>query len=117
MLVLTVPFASQTGYASGLAGILALAVIIPCAAQLLAFADGAYQIRHARRARLVWLRITVEVVAGGLLMGLIALPVAVAATPAGWLLVLSPLAGAYLLVVGFLVIQPRQGDVPPPQET
>ncbi len=116
-LVLTVPLAAQTGYARGLAGIAALAVIVPCAVQVLAFADGASQIRRAQAARSAWLRITAEVVVGGLLTVLLALPLAVAATPAGWLLLLLPVAGAYLLAIGFLVIQPRYGDVRPTQGT
>lgn len=116
-LVLTVPLAAQTGYVRGLAGIAALAVIVPCAVQVLTFADGARQIRHAQAARSAWLRITAEVVVGALLTVLLALPLAVAATPAGWLLVLLPAAGAYLLAIGFIVIQPRYGDVPPTQGT
>jgi cytochrome bd-type quinol oxidase subunit 2 len=109
--------AAQTGYARGLAGIAALAVIVPGAVQVLAFADGASQIRHAQAARSAWLRITAEVVVGGLLTVLLALPLAVAATPAGWLLLLLPVAGAYLLAIGFLVIKPRYGDMRPTQGT
>jgi hypothetical protein len=112
-LVLTVPLSAQTGYVRGLAGIAALAVIVPCAVQGLAFVDGAHRVGRAEGACSAWLRIAVEAVAGGLLTVLVTLPLAVAATPAGWLVALLPLADAYLLAVGFMVIQPRYRDVEP----
>lgn len=58
-------------------------------------------------SRGVWVRITTEVAVAGLLMLFVALSLATPVSRAGWLLVVLPAAGAYLVAVGFTLIRPR----------
>jgi hypothetical protein len=98
--VLLAPRASDPGYVRGLSGLLALAFLLPCFAQLLALADAARAILRRESSRHVWRRVAAELIVAGLLIVLLALPITVAATPAGWSLVALPLAGLYALLVG-----------------
>ena len=94
-------------YAAGLPGLVALAIVAVCTMQLIAYGDGALAIFQRKASRAVWRRIAIEVATAGLLVLLVAVPLATPVSRAGWLLVVLPVAGAYLVAVGFLVVRPR----------
>lgn len=98
---------NSDGYTAGLSGLLALFIIVPCGVQLIAYGDGAMAIFHRRVSRAVWGRITTEVVTACVLVLMITVPLARSPFRIAWLLVVLPVVGAYLLIVGFLVVRPR----------
>jgi hypothetical protein len=93
---------TSTDYTRGLSGVVAILLSFPCIVLLMAYVDGAVTLARERMRPGSWTRVCIETAIGSILVLAVTLPLAVAVTRAGWILLVLPLVGVYLLVIAYL---------------